>query len=299
MAKRQPRAFTLVELLVVISIIGMLMALLFPAVNAAIGRAKRAQCMNNQKEISLALTMYENQRERFPGFNEVVGGRIASWVVAIMPQLQRGDLYDTWDDPSGAQVSGTIDLMICPTDAQTTLGGAWCSYVVNSGHLDNSSAPYDYPANGIFHDHRKAIPVTDQVKVSLSYVASHDGTATTLLLSENIRANLWTDFYPEDPVGFFWLHNNTNQTINRADTTTGNLLVSSSLSAAAATRLSSNHPSGVVAAFADGHVAFLSERISAAIYRKLCTPYGAGAAGANNSPDPDPGPPLKDTDFNF
>ncbi len=68
MSRRNRRGFTLVELLVVITIISMLMALLMPAVQAARESARRATCMNNQKQIALAMMMYEGARTKFPGY---------------------------------------------------------------------------------------------------------------------------------------------------------------------------------------------------------------------------------------
>src|SRR5260370_190991 len=62
----QRRAFTLVELLVVIAIIGILIALLLPAINAAREAGRRAQCVNNLKQISLGLNSYEAAYAKFP-----------------------------------------------------------------------------------------------------------------------------------------------------------------------------------------------------------------------------------------
>ena len=71
------RGFTLVELLVVITIIGILIALLLPAVQAAREAARRAQCSNNLKQASLAMLQHEEQYKFFPssGWGYVVGGR--------------------------------------------------------------------------------------------------------------------------------------------------------------------------------------------------------------------------------
>ena len=65
-------AFTLVELLVVITIIGMLMALLMPAISAAREQARRTQCMNNQKQLGIAMLAYEGSHKSFPGWRNTV-----------------------------------------------------------------------------------------------------------------------------------------------------------------------------------------------------------------------------------
>ena len=88
--------FTLVELLVVIAIIGMLVALLLPAVQAAREAARRAKCQSNLKNIALALQNYHSARNRFPkGFvaqPETV--EAWAWSVYILPYLEEQAIYD-------------------------------------------------------------------------------------------------------------------------------------------------------------------------------------------------------------
>jgi prepilin-type N-terminal cleavage/methylation domain-containing protein/prepilin-type processing-associated H-X9-DG protein len=101
--------FTLVELLVVITIIGILIALLLPAVQAAREAARRMQCSNNLKQLALALHNYGNTySSRFPaGVTQPVpvisssGGPYNTWMVRVMPYLERGTAFDRWNFTEG------------------------------------------------------------------------------------------------------------------------------------------------------------------------------------------------------
>ncbi len=93
-----PRGFTLVELLVVIAIIGVLIALLLPAVQAARESARRTQCSNNLRQIGLALHTYENAAKAFPtGGLYAAGGYGHSWWVRILPNVEQGNVYNQFD----------------------------------------------------------------------------------------------------------------------------------------------------------------------------------------------------------
>jgi prepilin-type N-terminal cleavage/methylation domain-containing protein len=123
----QRTAFTLVELLVVIAIIGVLVALLLPAVQAAREAARRMRCSNNLKQIGLALHNYEDTHKRLPyGTPGCCTPNGSNWVVSIFPFIEYGNLYDKLDlsgnfktTPQNATVIGQVDKLqafICPTD---------------------------------------------------------------------------------------------------------------------------------------------------------------------------------------
>jgi prepilin-type N-terminal cleavage/methylation domain-containing protein/prepilin-type processing-associated H-X9-DG protein len=126
------RAFTLVELLVVIAIIGILIALLLPAINAAREAGRRAQCMNNTRQLGLAAINYQEEYGKFPnGVNDTVDQTPwtstnlgVNWAVLILPYTENAALYKMvnimkpMSDVSNATVRGTrIPTMLCPSDA--------------------------------------------------------------------------------------------------------------------------------------------------------------------------------------
>jgi prepilin-type N-terminal cleavage/methylation domain-containing protein/prepilin-type processing-associated H-X9-DG protein len=169
--------FTLVELLVVIAIIGILVALLLPAVQAAREAARRAQCQNQLKQIGLACLNYESSKNAFPagctgkamfndddtpgGAKEEVG---ENWCISLLPFMERQTLYDQYDfsgakhynsaqvnasGVSNRQIGQTIlDEMICPSDQDAlppfaTHGNDWAgaTYRAVAGKIDLTIQP--------------------------------------------------------------------------------------------------------------------------------------------------------------
>lgn len=114
--------FTLVELLVVIAIIGVLVALLLPAVQAAREAARRMQCTNNMKQIALAVHVYESTHRQFPPAFVSNGDRQHNMLTYILPQLEQQAVYNLyqfdkpWNDAvNTAATEVELHMFRCPS----------------------------------------------------------------------------------------------------------------------------------------------------------------------------------------
>ncbi len=213
--------FTLVELLVVITIIGMLMALLLPAVNAAVEQARNLTCKNNMKNLTVACVSFESTNGRFPGYQESLDGSenpndhnkpfIRGWLVGILPQLDHHDWYEEYRRQRGSlgvEFGYASDLLICPSNPPTTGKEGWCGYCINAGYWDPSGfhgrPPEDpatnpdgleNPADGIAH----AAALEDNNGISLAvgttmdYISANDGSSYTVIISENVSQTAAAD----------------------------------------------------------------------------------------------------------
>jgi prepilin-type N-terminal cleavage/methylation domain-containing protein/prepilin-type processing-associated H-X9-DG protein len=300
-------AFTLVELLVVITIIGMLMSLLLPAVNQAREAARRAQCQNQTRQICLASRVFESSNGYFPGYIMSSGTNyMTSWEIMLAPMLERNDIWTSWTTGGGSSSPAATlvywDFMNCPSNPPSSTTGPIASYVVNSGRPDNggvSSGPPDYAANGMcFNLYNPAgTAPKSYVKNSLDYLTAGKGDSYTLFSSENMLPPSYSPNItwvptsnPELQCGFVWQETTTPTAAamingDRADYT-------KTIPAASPTsngimdycRPMSNHPGGVNVGFADGHIQFLQQSINYNTYQTLmaASPTYINAADANN-----------------
>jgi prepilin-type N-terminal cleavage/methylation domain-containing protein/prepilin-type processing-associated H-X9-DG protein len=161
MSTRPPIAragFTLIEILVVIAIIGVLIALLLPAVQAARAAAARIACVNHLKQIGLALQNFENSRQYLPAcaigpYNDA-SPYAQSWMMFILPQIEETTIYNAlnqnanWYDPvNQTAVNTQINTYICPSAIGThTVSGMIDDLSLNppAGAQPISAATTDY-----------------------------------------------------------------------------------------------------------------------------------------------------------
>ena len=139
------QGLTVLELLVVISIISVLLALILPAIQNAREAARRTQCMNHLRNLSVAMLANMDTHKRFPaaaywggGVKEQPGPH-HNWVVQLLPWLDRTDLYDQWDmerlateSPNNELTKLGLNVLVCPSDSSATAGGD-LSYALNGG----------------------------------------------------------------------------------------------------------------------------------------------------------------------
>ncbi|HVX11655.1 MAG TPA: DUF1559 domain-containing protein [Pirellulales bacterium] len=154
MSSASPRkGFTLVELLVVIAIIGILVALLLPAVQYARESARRSDCSNHLKQMGLAVHEFADLKQTLPSSR--LGPQHATWFVQIMPHVEQSTLFGIWNlsntyylQTTAAQTT-SVPIFYCPSRRSTMLSS---QYEISSTGLPDTNqhpgAMGDYACNG-------------------------------------------------------------------------------------------------------------------------------------------------------
>jgi prepilin-type N-terminal cleavage/methylation domain-containing protein/prepilin-type processing-associated H-X9-DG protein len=203
------KAFTLIELLVVIAIIGILIALLLPAVQKIREAAARIQCANNLHQLGLAAHNFHDSNNRFPSAVNIpytvpvangncptapIPGKYISFFQALLPYVEQGPLYNTFDFTHDQYTNAAtlnspanqiVKTYLCPSDAApqhttytTTTGVTYYfaanTYVANSGIVGFYTSSMDQ--TGIFY-----------INSSVTMTSISDGTSNTLMFGERNR----------------------------------------------------------------------------------------------------------------
>lgn len=309
---RRRSGLTLIELLVVVSVIGLLIALLLPAAQSAREAARRLQCMNNLKQLSLAIEMYGSTYESLPSGGSYYGYSLHT---ALLPGLEQGALYNciNFDTPAGMTFYENTTLtnlsfstFWCPSDplAGPTSPSVriWPGMTNYAGCMGDDRIPLK--PNGMFTsgDWVARSQVTDgmsnTVAMSEFLVGRRDGP-------ERLRSSYIPDDYDDGPAldidaftarcrdlrgmsqnvgtvkGSMWFMGQRDQTLYNhvmPMNTASCVNTKRSRVAVGATTASSRHPGGVHCLFGDGHVKFLADGMDLAVWRSISTRDGGEAS---------------------
>jgi len=247
--------FTLVELLVVIAIIGILLALLLPAVQAARNSARRVSCSNNLRQIGIGLHGYHEAYGTFPPGGverrsaRHPNGRQLAWSVFLLPYIEQEPLFERldltkgFDDPDNADAAATvISTYLCPSvssPSHLVQGRGACHYGGIYG--ERITGPNFPPKGTLIYDR------------TISIEEVRDGVSHTLIVSED---SAWQDGQWINALNVF----DQAFAINKAPPFENDIR--------------SEHPQGANGLFCDGSVQFLAETMELSTLAAICTREG-------------------------
>jgi len=286
---RRRRAFTLVELLVVIAIIGILVALLLPAIQAAREAARRTECNNNLKQIGLALQNYHDTYRVLPpgGFRETNNGNALSWNVLVLPFMELPALYDEvvfgvqgYSAAADSIAVEMIDGYICPSapgsiQRHSTNSQYFTAHyygIMGPEGTNPAGGTYSFDSSGTQGGYASQGVLTRGSNVGLRDVL--DGTSNTFLAGEiswvkndagdaNKGYRRWTRGCEGDASAS--TKNIKYEIRSVGYTAVGNFNDIS---------FGSQHPGGCLFALCDGAVKFVSENVDMATYKATASRDG-------------------------
>jgi prepilin-type processing-associated H-X9-DG protein len=266
----------LIELLVVIAIIAVLIALLLPAVQAAREAARRVQCVNNLKQLGLALHGYHDAHNTFPsgGWITLFGqpatqNMNSGWSASVLPWLEPRALFDglnlsvLYDHPANSTASYTVLLVyLCPSEPRKTF---WNRYP--GDRFDHADADYGgmYGERGLSSptatNNPPRGPMIFNQPIAIPQIT--DGTSQTVQVGEDPEA-----------INAMWAsgHNVFDQAFP----------INARPPVEFGEELTSQHPGGVNVLFADGSVHFLKDQTDRRVVAALCTRDGGEVVSSDS-----------------
>jgi len=287
LAAPRRHAFTLVELLVVIAIIATLMGLLLPAVQNAREAGRRNTCSNNLKQIGIGAIAYDGTKGKLPGWvnkhPKPAAAASVSWAVVLLPNLERNDIYDNWQDPAvvlGNEETPYMPIFTCPTSPPDSTDADVLAYVGNAGTTLTDVSGIQFKADGAMCDRVATGASHTAAQMNLDMITGNDGTATTLLFSERNGANAVQIGWGDSVTSITSVASNrllatpgdwgdTAVFGHDGSATTTGVVINPDTSNLAKVYPSSNHPGGVIVCFCDGHTKFISDSCTGKVYGQL------------------------------
>lgn len=310
---RTKEGFTLVELLVVIAIIGILIGMLLPAVQAVREAARRIQCGNNMKQLSLAMLNYESAHQHLPPGNLTAEGDFSStrgqpglnWQAIILPLIEQEPLFDTvneltnnFSDPGGLHNSivttrTVISSLICPScpmedhnpirpdtnNNDPTRDAAKCNYVGVWGIEVSGNSDYRNLAadENVYDASTYSGLLFLNSEVSIGEIT--DGTSNTFIVAERDGASIGVN----TRAAATWATGNqaqwSNQCLGPISLQPDYVLNTVEDNRAAQwNAISSQHTGGANFGRSDGSVQFVADTISGDVYEALGTKSGGEVA---------------------
>ena len=254
-------AFTLIELLTTIAIVGVLIATLLPAVQYCRESARRVQCENNLRQIGLGLHSFHSVHQSFPAGHDRIDGRHHSWCTFLLPYLEQLPIYERmdmalpWNDPVNFPLSKSkLPLFVCPNsmvtfDGETDYGGVKGSIL--SG-MPGGTARNQAFGCGVLVDVTPTQPEPNRIG------GITDGTSNTIAVCEDV------DKFAEDGGMWAWGFNILSHDNGPINQERGEIF--------------GWHPGGAYVLMADGSVVFLTNETDKWVIGALCTGNGGETA---------------------
>lgn len=302
-SRTSTRGFTIVELLTVLSIIGLLVALLLPAIQSARGSARRAVCSSNLRSIGLALANYESMHGVIPGGSNGYG---YSLHVMLLPHLEQQPLYGMinfsvaadmiyQDSPNRTAFLNKVSVFHCPTN-RLIINYNNTAYAGNRGVGERItpdsgvflSASKSYRSKDIADGRSRTIALSEWVPGPVS-ITERDAKGSVFLtpsklngeenllpfLQECKELNPWVASLNQNDKGINWMLGGYRHTLyNHMMTVNQSSCVSEGRAMEGAYSASSRHHNGANSLFMDGHSRFMTNDIQIEVWRALSTPAG-------------------------